>query len=575
MRYPQLKAPGTSRQTVSAFGGLDRTSASPDGTFYEMENMTSDHYPALSPRGGRRVHAQGQDIGGIIAKDCLCWVDSGDLVMNGYRVQMGLTAGEKTLVSMGAYVVIFPDKKYINTLDLTDFGDLEAEFVSTSDVEFTLCDQSGSAYADYTTSATAPEEAENGDYWLDISCDPASLKRYSAQSCVWTAIAATYVKISSPGIGRAFNQYDGVEISGILPQALGELNGNLVLWDRGEDWLLVAGLMENPITQSAGDGAVTVSRKLPEMDFVLQAGNRLWGCRYGTDRAGNIVNEIYASKLGDFKNWSCYMGLSTDSYAASVGSDGPFTGAVEHLGYPLFFKENCLHKVYGSYPAAYQIQTTACRGVRSGCHKSLAIVGDTLYYKSREGVCAYDGSLPAEVSRPLGSAQYHSAAAGAQGSKYYISMQDSRGDAHLFVYDTDRRLWHREDSLAVMGFASCRSGFYALADGKIWDMLQGDEAVSWSVQTGPMGMETPDRKYISRLTARLSLAPGSTVSFAVRYDFSPRWEHLCTLQGKRLRSFDLPLRTKRCDHMELRIWGTGDMKLYSLTKTWEKGSDMP
>ena len=53
---------------------------------------------------------------------------------------------------------------------------------------------------------------------------------------------------------------------------------------------------------------------------------------------GKAVNEIYASKLGDFKNWNCYAGRSTDSYVATRGSDGPFTGAADYLGSPLFFR---------------------------------------------------------------------------------------------------------------------------------------------------------------------------------------------------------------------------------------------
>ena len=47
------------------------------------------------------------------------------------------------------------------------------------------------------------------------------------------------------------------------------------------------------------------------------------------------------------------MGLSTDSYYGNLGTDGKFTGAITHMGYPLFFKENCLHKVYGDYPAQF------------------------------------------------------------------------------------------------------------------------------------------------------------------------------------------------------------------------------
>ena len=57
-----------------------------------------------------------------------------------------------------------------------------------------------------------------------------------------------------------------------------------------------------------------------------------------------MVNELYACKLGDFKNWNCFLGISTDSYVASVGTDGPWTGAVTYLGNPIFFKETCLHK---------------------------------------------------------------------------------------------------------------------------------------------------------------------------------------------------------------------------------------
>ena len=569
MEYPRLKSPAADRQTLQKFGGINRLPDAPEGTFSHMENMTSDHYPALSCARGRQVYAVGEDIGGIIAKDCLCYIDSGDFVMNGYRTPMGLTPGEKNLISMGAYVVIFPDKKYINTLDLTDFGDLEAEFVSTADVQFTLCDQAGGAY-DCVTAPTAPESPENGQYWLDTSVTPAALRRFSAQSGLWADIAATYIKIASPGIGRKFAQYDAVEISGVLHKSLQDLNGSLVVWNRGEDYLVVAGIIPNPVTQSIADAPVKVERRLPEMDHVIECGNRLWGCRYGTDRKGNVVNEIYCSKLGDFKNFSCYMGLSTDSFTASVGTDGPFTGAVEHLGYPLFFKENALHKVYGSMPSTYQLQTTACRGVGLGCHKSLVTVEGALYYCSQDGVWSYDGSLPRQVSRQLGDFSCTRGVAGGWQGKYYLST-----DADLWVYDTYRKLWHREDSFLADGFAACPDGFFALSGGKLWDMLRGEQPVSWSAQTAPMGLTEADRSYISRLTARLALEPGSTVSFFIRYDASGPWEPLATLMGSHTRSFQLPLRTRRCDHMELLLRGKGPMKLYALTKTVEKGSDAP
>ena len=45
--------------------------------------------------------------------------------------------------------------------------------------------------------------------------------------------------------------------------------------------------------------------------------------------------------------------------------------------------------------------------------------------------------------------------------------------------------------------------------------------------------------------------------------------------GTELRSFSLPVRPRRCDQLRLKLQGTGMCKLYSITKTLEKGSELP
>ena len=60
---------------------------------------------------------------------------------------------------------------------------------------------------------------------------------------------------------------------------------------------------------------------------------------------GKAVNELYCCALGDFKNWNRFLGISTDAWAASVGSDGAWTGAANYLGYPTFFKEHVIHRI--------------------------------------------------------------------------------------------------------------------------------------------------------------------------------------------------------------------------------------
>ena len=47
-----------------------------------------------------------------------------------------------------------------------------------------------------------------------------------------------------------------------------------------------------------------------------------------------------------------------------------------------------------------------------------------------------------------------------------------------------------------------------------------------------------------------------------------------TMTGRGTNSFLLPLRPRRCDHFRFRISGTGDMKLYSLARLYESGSDV-
>ena len=578
MKYPKLRAPQTSRQMVDAFKGYNHNLRISDGEFFDMQNMTADYYPVLSPRKKRGVYAEPESPTGLIAKDGLCYVDGAEFVMNEYRVDLGLNDEPKQLISMGAYVIIMPDKKWINTLDLTEHGSIEASFESTADVVFTLCTVDGADYTDVVVSATEPAEPENLALWIDSSSTPHILKQYSATSAIWVQVPTTYIKISSPGIGTAFEVYDGVNISGIKSEALQDLNASMVIWAKGDDYIVVIGILDSVLTQTLEDGAITVERKMPNLDFITESENRLWGCRYGVATNGEVVNEIYASKLGDFKNWNCFMGLTTDSYAASCGTDGQFTGAITHLGYPLFFKENCVHKVYGNYPANFQIQTTACRGVQRGCEKSLAIVNETLFYKSRSGVCAYDGSLPTEASYALGNEVYDYAVGGAHGNKYYITMMDMVGNPNLFVYDTGKGMWHKEDDLQVDCFCSCRGELYAISDGKIITMLgsgtQDEEEVEWMVETGEIGITSQDMKYISRLTVRMSMDVGSVVRFLAQYDLMDDWDEVCVLEGTSLRSFSIPIRPRRCDYMKLRIEGVGNAKIYSITKTIEQGSEL-
>lgn len=580
MRYPRIDYIAQSREFIDAFRGYNHNLRISDGEFYDMSNLTSDYFPLLSPREPRGVYITPESssgCNGIIAKDELCYVDGASIFVGETEIDLALEDGYKSLISMGAYIIILPDKKYVNTQDLTDYGDIEAEFTTSGTVTFTLCKITGDPYTVTYTQDSEPKNPQNEQYWIDTSQTPHSLKQYSASSGMWVLIATTYVKIEATGIGAQFKAYDSVTISGVKSEELSDLNNNMLIYDCGDDYIIVVGILDEVTTQT---DPITVKLGMPVMDFVIESGNRLWGCRFGSADDGSMVNEIYASKLGDFRNWSCYQGISTDSYRASVGTDGAFTGAVSHMGYPIFFKEGCMHKVYGNMPSNYQIQTTACRGVQKGSDRSLAIVNEVLYYKSRFGICAYDGSLPAEVSSALGEVAYFGAVAGAHGNKYYISMSDSDDVYHLFVYDTQRAMWHREDNTRVRYFASYKNDLYYIDgdSGKIKTVFGSGTAdetrVKWSCETGLLGLSSPDRKYISRINIRISLDTTSSAFFYIQYDSSGSWQHIASLRGSKTRSLSVALRPRRCDHFRIRIEGEGDMKIYSITKTMSEGSDI-
>lgn len=600
MKLPTLTELEQTRDMIDVFKGYNHNLRIGDGEFYDMENLTSSSYPVLSPRGRRGVYATPSNPQGLIAKDSLCYVacvteehEDGARFYINKDVVDGLTLSSKAedcpkqLISMGAYVIIMPDKKWVNTTPSKDdptkfqYGNIEASFETASTITFGICKADGTSFGSYQEAEPEITDAmKSGDedipLWLDTSTKPHSLKQYSLSNGMWVSIATTYVKISSSGIGKAFEVGDGVTISGIENEQLADLNNTMIIWSKDDDYIVVTGIIDYITTQTK---PITVKRTMPNMDFVVESENRLWGCRYGVATNGEVVNEIYASKLGDFKNWNCFMGISTDSYAATVGTDGQFTGAITHLGYPIFFKENCMHKVYGNYPANYQITTTSCRGVQKGSHKSLAIVNEVLFYKSRTAVCAYDGSLPQEISYPLGEVHYSDAVACNHGNKYYISMRDDSNTWHLFVYDMAKGLWHKEDNTKVEAFCSCREELYFIShDRKIRTMFGSGEPdldkVKWMAETGVFGTDNPDKKYISKLNIRLSLDIGTRIYIYIQYDSLGEWEYLFTMDGTTLRSFTVPIRPKRCDHMKLRIEGFGDAKIYSIAKTIEQGSDV-
>lgn len=567
---PELHAVTQQRQVIGEFGGYDHNLRIAENEWYDMRNMSGDLYPLVTPRRQRARVRQLSKANGLYAHNRLCWVDGTDFYYDG-KYKGKVTDSRKQFAGMGAYILIWPDKVAYNTTT-DEFFPLGNKVTTTGDVTVSLCMLDGTPYAEYTVSDTAPEDPADGTLWLDTSGSPHVLKVYSTSAAMWTSVATTYLRIGCAGIGEGFAEYDGVSITG-LP---GDLDGDYILYGAGEDHLIITALLDETLTLST---AVTVERKVPDLDYITESENRLWGC-------SSANHEIYCCAQGDPKNWNRYLGISTDSYAMTVGSTGDFTGAATYLGSVIFFKEHVLHKIQGNKPSNYQLTNTNCRGVAKGSEGSLVICNETLYYRSRSDVCIYQGSLPASISQALGKEAYTNASAGAVGGKYYISMQDAQGASHLFVYDEARGLWHREDEVCAVDFAALDNELYYIdeRDNCLWSVggsigAYGDAgarmegAVEWMLQSGDIGLDSPDAKYVSRIQMRMSVEEGALVCVDVQYDGEDGWREMFRINPAVRRSYTVPIIPRRCDHMRLRLHGHGSFVLYTLTLNLEQGGD--
>lgn len=556
---------------IRRFGGYDFNKSIEDNRFHNAQNVCADNYPAISTRVPHATIHTLTNPHGMIAHSKLAWVDGTQLFFDGIAVSgLTLSDADKTMINIGARIVIFPDKVYYNTHDGT-YGSLENIVTTEGTVSAELCMFDGTSYNNPPISPAAPTDPVDGDYWIDSSSDPHVLKLFSSSADAWVTVETVYVKISCPGIGAGFSEYDGITISGMANAAL---NGDFLLYGAAADHIIVAAIIDQTFSQTT---PATFSRTCPDMDFVTESKNRLWGC-------SSAKHEIYACAQGDPTNWHQFMGLSTDSYAATIGTPGDFTGAVTHRGYVTFFKEDYIHKLYGSRPANYSLEETESRGVQPGSASSIVIVNETLLYKSSDGVCALAAALPSSISDAFGNATYTDAVAGAAQGKYYISMIDASGEYRLFHYDTEHGEWYRDDDMQVRWFAEHDNElYYITADNVLHSMFGGtykagipvvaETPVEWVLETGHIGMSYPDYKWCSKLLLRMELGASSSVAVAVKYNDSDVWEQSVTLSTTGMRSFQAPIMPRRCDTLKLRIMGIGHCDLYSITKTIEQGSE--
>ena len=398
------------RDLLRAFGGLNETYGCTEAEYSGGMNFSARDFPALSTRLPRRRLQELAGLNGMYHLNGLLTVCGRDLVYTPdeapaqpVTVKNAVADSRKTMVGIGTKILIFPDKVAFDTADGSAAPLGAAWEAGSLSVSFAPCDASGNTYEVKDKGTKEPEHPQDGQLFLKLN-EPDkpysaenTLEVYSEASGNWTVIPLDYCLVTAEGIGAEFRVWDTVTLTGTGAEQAGQwagLDGDRIVYgvtettlrlraDPGGEhfygrlvhngssvvWVSMDGTQREEYFPAEG---VKVERRVPDLEYLTECDNRVWGC-------SSRENVIYACKLGDPTNWFSYRGIAADSYAVTVGSDGPFTGAATCMGYALFFKENTLHKLYGSKPSDFQLSSLRCRGVAKGAARSLCVINETLY----------------------------------------------------------------------------------------------------------------------------------------------------------------------------------------------------
>ena len=390
-------------------------------------------------------------------------------------------------------------------------------------------------------------------------------KVFGSMEETYTATGLTFgtSTISKNGANFPFRDGDAVTITGCTNNENNK-SAEIIIFGVSANELTFA---DNTFTQATESGSVTIKRRVPDLDFICESNYRLWGTH---------GNTIFSSKFGDPLNFFAREGLAGDGYDIEVGSEGEFTGCIPYSSHICFFKENTLHKLYGTKPSNFQINTVNVYGVQSGSERSMHIVNEQLLYKGVGGVYAYTGGVPELISEKLGNKRYSDAVACCDGETYYISMKQG-GKYSLFALDVAKNIWLREDDTQAVDMAFHNGKVHFIdSDGGLYyiDKTADRSDVEWGATFCTMHETMNERKGYSKFHLRMDLSAGAWLAVDIKTDNDLQWQQVYTTHNEKARTVSIPIMPTRCDSIDIRLRGKGKCTVKAFIREFTTGSDV-
>ena len=599
MKLPALNEIRQRTVGTDKFGGINKADGTPLGEWEELSNMDFSRYPALKSRAPREYNGLDRSLTGCMYKnDGWCYTVPEGIYIGGTLYPMTLSEGGKRLLSMGAYIIILPDFIICDTAqDPPKFRYLNGSEQSEEKMVGELREVNALDWDKMDMTAKTPVGVYKKLLFFVVSEDDPKLDIFR----IGTKVKVTWN--TSTYVGKSPNSYEKTEYMSIKSIVHGD----------DEEYNVVGagkvGLFFETETAFADtdyfyteDAPVTSARQISfhrdavmrlsvpdDLEYLIEHNNRLWAC-------SSKNHEIYCSKLGDPTSWGDYQGISTDSWAATVGSDGDFTGSAVHNGRVLFFKEDCVHVIYGTKPANFTLTTVHLRGVKKGSADSLCISNGLLYYKAPEGIFAYNGTTAQKADIPLGENITLNASACADDRKIYMMASDGKAR----VYDCAHGCWSCEDCEGAQRGFAVNGSLYALMygeDTKELVQLSGEEdmafcepKVSFCAETGWINGENAAMSCFSKIRLSVGIDGDPTkVNFCVKAKYldGEEWRTEYSYDGTNppaSRVFIIPIIPMRSQKIKLRIEGESlhssresthaGLTLYGIYLNEEEGTEL-
>lgn len=430
--------PSSRIRSATTFRGINRANGTPLGEWDNLSGFDLTAYPALRtclPYAYSDIVSSDEITGYTYRNGILIYTTADGIYLDGKGTLTaipGLSAGDKTLVNIGAYIVILPDWSLINTADAENPVTMAKGAVLTGNL------------LEYNQNQTKPTVSIYKLFYVDAPTAEVTASGLAVGDSVklsWTYGKRKMSKqlvINNIGI----ESYTGSGMTSIgfdtsdMPNTM---------------WFYTEGRAMDQFRVPRITGA-TIQRVMPDLDYVVEYNNRLWGC-------SSKNHEIYCSKLGEPLVWGAYSGISTDSWAATVGTDGDFTGACVFNGCVLFFKEDCVHSVYGTKASNFTVTTYTVRGVQKGSAKSLCISEGLLYYKAPEGIFTFNGSASSRFDGKLCVDRDSRTACGTADDRYIVMAMS---DGTVFYYDKLHSVWYTRTLPNVISMHNFSGSLYAI-----------------------------------------------------------------------------------------------------------------